>query len=102
MSRSFEENLALYAQLAVREGVNLAPGQELIVAAELSSAPLVRLIAAEAYRAGAKNVEVLWSDSDTNLIRLQEGTDEAISYAPQWMIAGITQAHREGAAHLAS
>lgn len=100
MQRSFEENLGLYAKLAVREGVALAPGQELLVFAEIGSAPLVRKIAEEAYRAGAKNVEVLWSDPEVVLARFREGNDEAIAYAPTWLIDGIARAHRENAARM--
>lgn len=100
MPRSFEENLSLYAQLAVREGLNLASGQELIVAADIVSAPLVRLVVAEAYRAGAKNVEILWNDPEITLTRYCEGSDEAMNYAPMWLIDGITRAHRENTARL--
>lgn len=98
--RTFEENMALYAKLAVAEGVAIAPGQELLVFAEPIAAPLVHLVAKEAYRAGAKNVEVLWSDPELSLIRYREGSDEAIDYAPGWLIDGIASAHRQNAARL--
>jgi aminopeptidase len=100
MQRSFEENLGLYAKLAVREGVALQPGQELLVSAEIGDAALVRLIVAEAYRAGAKNVEVLWNDPQVVLARYREGSDEAIAYTPNWLYDGITRAHSENAARL--
>lgn len=100
MSRSFQENLQRYAELAVAEGVALAPGQELLVFAEIGSAPLVRLVAAEAYRRGAKNVEVFFSDPELSLARYRDGSDEAIGYAPQWLIDGVATAHRANAARL--
>jgi aminopeptidase len=100
MQRTFEENLALYAKLAIKEGIGLAPGQELIIAAELVAAPLVRLIAREAYRAGAKNVEVLWSDPEVTLARYREGNDDAVAATPAWLIDGVVRAHKEGAARL--
>lgn len=100
MSRSFEENLQRYAELAVAEGVALAPGQELLIFAEIGSAPLARLVAAEAYRRGAKNVEVFYSDPELTLARYAQGSDEAITYAPQWLIDGIAAAHRSNAARL--
>lgn len=100
MIRSFDENLELFAKLAVKEGVALAPGQELLVFAEPVSAPFVRLIAQEAYRQGAKNVEVIWGDPELTLIRYREGSDEALSYAPSWLIDGVAAAHRQGAARL--
>lgn len=100
MSRSFEENLQRYAELAVAEGVALAPGQELLIFAEIGSAPLARLVATEAYRRGAKNVEVFYSDPELTLAKYAHGSDEAITYAPQWLIDGIAAAHRSNAARL--
>lgn len=100
MARTFEENLARYAELAVREGVALAPGQELLVFAEPVSAPLVYLVAAEAYRQGAKNVEVIWSDPELTLIKYREGSEEALNYAANWLIDGVARAHKENAARL--
>jgi aminopeptidase len=101
MYRSFDENLALYAKLTVRAGLALAAGQELLIFAELVSAPFVRLVAIEAYKAGAKNVEVLWSDPELVLAKFREGSDEAMQYAPRWRLDGVARAHRENAARLA-
>lgn len=101
MQRSFDENLAIFASLTIRQGVALQPGQELIVSAGLHDAPFVRLIVAEAYRAGAKNVAILWNDPEVTLARYREATDEAIGYAPSWLYDGITRAYSENAARLA-
>lgn len=98
--RSFEDNLRLFAQLTVREGLGLAPGQELIIAAEIDQAPLVRLIAEEAYRGGAKHVEVLWKDAGLTQTRFREGSEGAIAYAPAWLYDGLARAHRANAARL--
>jgi aminopeptidase len=100
MVRSFEENLAQYASLAVRQGAGLQPGQELIVTAEIGDAKFVRLIVTEAYRLGAKHVEVIWSDPEVTLARFREGSDEAIGYVPMWLVEGLTRAYRENAARL--
>lgn len=100
MVRSFEENLAKYASLAVRQGAGLQPGQELIVTAELGDAPFVRLIVQEAYRQGAKNVEVFWTDPEIAVTRLREGSDEAVRYVPMWLVDGLTRAYSENSARL--
>jgi aminopeptidase len=98
--RSFDDNLRLYAQLTIQEGLGLATGQELILAAEIDQAPFVRLIVEEAYRAGAKNVEILWRDSEVIRTRFLVGSEEAISYAPTWLFDGLTLAHKANAARL--
>lgn len=79
MSSDFERNLERYAEVIVRVGLNLQPGQRLLIGmprfgiygTPLESAPLVRLIAAKAYQVGARLVDVIglrvlpgwrWSD----------------------------------------
>lgn len=99
--RSFQENLCLYAQLVVREDLALKNGQELLIFAEIDQQEFVHLLADEAYRIGAKHVEVLWKDSDLAKIRLQSASDEALTYAPRWLHDGVARAHRENAARLA-
>lgn len=41
---SFEEKLERYAELGVKVGANVQPGQTLVVNALIEAAPLVRLI----------------------------------------------------------
>lgn len=98
--RSFEENLRPYAKLIVAQGLGLAPGQELLIIAETDQGPFVRLIAEEAYRAGSKNVEVLWRDAELLKVRYREGTDEAMEYGPKWLYDAVARAHRANAARL--
>lgn len=98
--RTFEQNLQTYAQLAVRVGVNVQPNQELIVTANTNEVPLVRHIVAEAYKAGAKNVVVLYNDDDSVLSRFQYGHQSALEYAPQWLYDALAMAYEQGAARL--
>jgi aminopeptidase len=65
------EMLARYAELLVQLGVNLQPGQSLIIRAELAHAPLVRAATAAAYRAGARVVHVEWYDALTHRALLE-------------------------------
>lgn len=98
--RSFDESLRQYAQLTVKVGLNVVPGQEVLVFAETDQTEFVRLIAEEAYKAGVKNVEVQWRDPGLVLTRFLHGSEEAINYAPGWFHDGIARAHSEGAARL--
>src|SRR5690606_948724 len=54
-----------YAELLVKTGVNLQPGQGLLVRGELAHAPFVREVVAAAYDAGAVYVQVDWVDQPT-------------------------------------
>ena len=56
--------LSKYAALAVEVGVNVQPGQTLVVTAPLLAAPFVRLVVRRAYEVGAKHVHVEWNDDE--------------------------------------
>jgi aminopeptidase len=95
---SHEELLRSYAQLVVRTGVNLASGQELIVEAQLDHAPLVRAITAEAYEAGARFVDVNYSDPYVRRARAALSPDDVLGWTPPWMIGRLERATEIGAA----
>lgn len=92
--------LAKLAYTAVHVGVELKPGQELIIAAPLESAPLVRLITAEAYKAGASVVTTFYADEETALMRFKHGHDASFDAATTWLYNGMTEAYKAGAARL--
>ena len=69
MSLSFEQKLDRYAELAIKVGVGLQPGQRLMLRAPVEAAPLARLVVDKAYQAGAKVVEMLWTDDAVTLSR---------------------------------
>ncbi len=54
--------LAKYAKLAVKQGVNVQPGQNLIINASVDAVDFVRLCVKEAYEAQAKRVVVFYND----------------------------------------
>ncbi len=101
MALSFEQKLQNYAALAVNAGVGLQAGQRLIVRAPVEGAPLVRLIAAGAYQAGARLVDVLWSDDELTLARFQYAPRNSFEEYPAWRTEMLTQAAERGDAVLA-
>lgn len=100
MSATFEERLHRYARLAILGGINVQLGQELIIGADVSEVAFVRLLTEEAYKAGATNVFVIYSDEQSTLIRFAEGSDEAIAYAPKWFAEALGERIESGAAYL--
>lgn len=91
MSLSFEQKLQNYAELAVKVGVGLRAGQRLIVRAPVESAPLVRLIAASAYKAGARLVDVLWNDDALTLARFQYAPRDSFEEFPTWQVQALRE-----------
>src|SRR5262252_8693424 len=94
------ERLDRYARLAVEVGINLAPGQTLLVDAQLAHAPLVRSIARAAYAAGAGRVDVLYADGHLTRALVELGPDEALDWTPAWMVQRIDEAIERRSARL--
>jgi aminopeptidase len=82
--QAFSQALQKYADVVVRVGLNLRPGQRLFILAGIFDYPLVRLVAASAYRAGARYVDILWEDEETTHINLQNAPKENLSEIPNW------------------
>ncbi len=98
---SHEVRLDRLAEVAVRVGLGLRPGQELVLTAPLDAAPLVRRITEHAYRAGASLVTPIYSDDEAVLARFRFAPDESFDTAPGWLFDGMAAAYRRGAARLA-
>ncbi|WP_110932766.1 aminopeptidase [Paenibacillus bouchesdurhonensis] len=80
----YEQKLQKYAELAVKIGVQIQKGQNLIINATLDSAELVRLIVKEAYHEGARFVKVNWSDDTVTRLRFDMAADETFLDEPKW------------------
>jgi aminopeptidase len=97
---TFEEKLQNYADLAIKVGVGLQAGQRLIVRAPVESAPLVRMIAANAYQAGARLVDVMWKDDALTLARFKYAPRDSFEEFPAWRTETLAKAAEQGDAVL--
>ncbi len=101
MAQPSEQTLAKYAELIVRVGLNIRAGQRLaITTAPLESAPLTRLITASAYDAGARLVDVRYTDEQISLIRFQHAPRDSFEEFPEYFAAGLEQHLKNGNATL--
>lgn len=99
MSSMFEQNLEKYAEIAVKVGLNLQPGQKLIInRAPIELAYLVRLIATQAYKNGARLVDVLWRDEELELVRFQHAPKDSFEEFPTWQTDGLYEVTDTGGA----
>src|SRR5210317_1550542 len=103
MTQAAQNDRYLYrlAQVAVHTGLNLRPGQDLVLTAPIEALPLVRRITAAAYAAGAGVVTPIFSDPAITLARFQHGQDATFDCAADWLYQGMAQAYAGGAARLA-
>ena len=98
---NLDTTMEKYAELAVKVGVNIQKGQTLIVNADIATAPFVRLVTKKAYEAGAKLVQIEWTDEQVTRIRYDKAPDESFEYFPKWRAEMLENAYEEGAAMLA-
>jgi aminopeptidase len=89
------------AEVAIRVGLNLQPGQDLLLTAPAMALPLVRNIAEHAYRAGAGLVTPILSDEAVTLSRYQLGRDDSFDRTAGWLYEGMSKAFAGNTARLA-
>ncbi|WP_172193751.1 aminopeptidase [Saccharibacillus qingshengii] len=97
----FQTNLNKYAELAVKVGVNVQPGQILMIDASADSLEYVRLVVKHAYAAGAKLVKVNLADEAITRMRYDLAPDDSFEIAPKWMAAEREELAENGGAMLA-
>jgi len=100
-TKDFATKLDRLAEVAIRRGLGLAPGQELVMTASTDALPLARLITKHAYAAGASLVTVIFLDEESDLLRFQYGHEESFDKAAGWLYEGMAAAYKSGAARLA-
>jgi aminopeptidase len=83
------QRLQRLAELAVRVGANVQPGQLVVVSGFVENAPLMREIARASFRAGARNVEAGYRDMHFTRALIEMGSDEALSATMAWDLAMV-------------
>ena len=96
-----ENKIDKLANLAVKRGVGLQKGQNLLITAPIESLPLVRKIAEHAYKEGASIVTPLFTDSDITLSRFKYAPDESFDSATDWLFNGMGEAFDNNTARMA-
>ncbi len=85
MAAELDERMERYADLTVRIGANVQPGQTVFVNTIVQHAPLVRALARASYRAGARYVDVRYRDDHVRRAMIELGPDEALTHSPEWI-----------------
>lgn len=81
---NLQPKLERYADLIVRKGVNVRPGQEVVVQAPVEVAAFARLIVARAYAAGAGHVTVIWNDDAVTRLTYENVDASWFETVPSW------------------
>src|SRR5262252_9616374 len=89
------------AEVAIKVGLRLREGQDLLLTAPAAALPLVRRIAVHAYKAGAGIVTPILSDEEVTLSRYRFAHDSSFDRAADWLYEGMAKAFSQNTARLA-
>ncbi|MDO4796906.1 MAG: aminopeptidase [Coriobacteriales bacterium] len=94
------KHIERYAELAIRRGINVQPGQEVVISAPIERADFVRLLVAKAYEAGAVHVTTLWTDDELSRLEYQNVSLSYFEQTPSWKREQLNSLAKAGAAFL--
>ncbi len=80
------EELVRYADIIVRVGANVQPGQPVTVTAPLETAPFVRILSERLYAAGAGIVHLRWHDPLSRRLTLERAAEAELGRVPAWEV----------------
>jgi aminopeptidase len=81
-----KRTLKKYADLIVKVGANVQKGQEVIINADLEIAYFVEYVVESAYKAGAKEVTIKWSDDNLRKLHYKYQKTETLGTFKDWEI----------------
>ncbi len=90
-----------YAELAVRVGANVQPGQLVDVVARIEHAEVARAVARASYAAGAAYVDVHYSDQHVRRALIELAPDDVLAWTPPWILKRAKTVGEERAAVVA-
>ena len=84
--KKFENKLRKLAKLAVKTGVNIQPGQMLLVSTSVDAKEFATMVAEEAYLAGAGYVEVNFSEAEISKLSFKYASDKYLYDVPNYTV----------------
>ena len=81
-----DKKLNEYAKLVIKQGVNLQSGELVAIASPVMAAELAEAIAEEAYKSGASEVMMLWSDAKIGKMAFEYETMETLTTIPEYVV----------------
>ncbi|WP_433295214.1 aminopeptidase [Actinoplanes sp. CA-030573] len=90
-----------FAELVVRAGVNVQPGQGVVVDTDTAHIEIARAVVEAAYAAGAAWVETNWTDGPMLRSAVDHASVEELSRSRPWALARIEEWAEAGVASIA-
>lgn len=99
-TEALSDQLDLYADLLVKKGAAVRPGQELVVECPVERADFARRVVEAGYRAGAGHVTVIWDDDAISRLTYENVDVDWFRHAPSWKVEQLNSLAEAGAAFL--
>jgi aminopeptidase len=94
------QRLERFAELVLKIGANLAPGQDVLINGLIEHAPFARALAQEAYRLGARYVDVNYAEPHARKARIEHAPEDTLGWIPPWIEGRIDWSIDAEAAHI--
>ncbi|MGO2083628.1 aminopeptidase [Vagococcus sp.] len=99
--KNFNSLLEAYAKVITKVGINVQKSHTVVLQAQVEQAPLARLIVEEAYKLGAKQVIMQWSDDFVNRQNFIHADENILTTVPQYKIDEVVDWVDQGASRIA-
>lgn len=99
-TEALSDQLDLYADLLVKKGAAVQPGQELVVECPVERADFARRVVAAGYRAGAGHVTVIWDDDAISRLTYENVDVDWFRHTPSWKVEQLNSLAEAGATFL--
>ncbi|UHR03403.1 aminopeptidase [Peptoniphilus sp. GNH] len=83
---NLKDRIRKYANLIVNTGLGINPKDVLVIRAPVENYEFVRVLAEEAYKAGAKDVKTNFRDIKLNALRFENVAEKVLTDIPQYFI----------------
>jgi len=94
------KQLRSYAQLLVHSGLNIQPGQTVLIEVDVENEQFAKLVAEESYKAEAKQVVIRYTDAVLDKFKCEHQTVKQIREVEYWEREQLDRYVREGACSL--
>jgi putative nucleotidyltransferase with HDIG domain len=95
-----KDTVTALADLAVRAGANIQPGQYVEVSGEIGHLEVIRAVAEAAYKRGATFVDVRITDPVVEWTRIAAANEQSLGHVPRWEADRVRELAERGGASI--
>lgn len=90
------EKMEEYARLLIEVGVNLKPGEPLVISSPVEGVEFIRLLAKRAYELGCSDIHMNWTDDVLTRLKYENAPMEVFEIFPRWKAEPLEECAKKG------